>query len=65
VEGLVRALAHLEGILRKRSRQARRDPDHFQRKVQAPVVQGDAPRRQRAASTQPAVEDEEITEVRS
>lgn len=32
-DGLVRALAHLEGILCKRSRQARRDPEFFQRKV--------------------------------
>ncbi len=32
-DGLVRALAHLGGILRKRSRHARRDPEHFERKV--------------------------------
>ena len=65
VEGLVRALAHLESVLCKRSRQARRHPDHFQRKVQAPVTYGDPLRRLRAAHPQPPEEDEEITEERS
>ncbi len=40
-DGLVRALAHLDGILRKRSRQARRDPEHFERKVVLPGKLGD------------------------
>jgi hypothetical protein len=40
-EGLIRALAHLEVILCKRSRQARRDPGHFHRKVLSPVMKGD------------------------
>ena len=34
--GLVKVLAHLEVILSKRSRQARRDPQSFQRKVAPP-----------------------------
>ena len=47
-DGIVRVLAHLDGILRKRSRQARRDPEHFERKVAPPVPLGDTFRRLRA-----------------
>ena len=32
-DGIIRALAHLEAVLCKRSRQARRDPGNFQRQV--------------------------------
>ncbi len=35
-DGFIRALAHLEGVLCKRSRQARRHPKHFQQKVAVP-----------------------------
>ena len=37
-EGLVRTLVHLEGILCKRSRQARRHSGFFQRKVAPPAL---------------------------
>jgi hypothetical protein len=62
-DGLVRALGHLEGVLRKRSRQARRDPEHFQRKVVPPAMLGDLVRRIRAghcnvSTQQPTVKEE-------
>lgn len=44
-EGIQKALAHLEGILSKRSRKARRDPEHFQRKVMPPAIMGDLVKR--------------------
>jgi hypothetical protein len=47
-EGIVKALSQLEGILAKRSRQARRDPEHFQRKVLPPTMMGDLVKRIRA-----------------
>jgi hypothetical protein len=47
-EGVIKALEHLEGILRKRSRQARRDPEHFLSKVLPPAMRGDVVRRMRA-----------------
>lgn len=40
-DGIVRVLTHLDGILRKRSRQARRDPEQFERKVVLPAQLGD------------------------
>jgi len=46
-DGLIRALAHLETILSKRCRQARRNPDHFARKVLPPSMIGDPVRRMR------------------
>lgn len=47
-DGIIKALLHLEGILAKRSRQARRDPEHFQRRVVPPAMMGDLVRRIRA-----------------
>jgi uncharacterized membrane protein YgcG len=47
-DGIARALAHLDTILRKRSRQARRDPEHFERKVAPPARLGDLVKRIRA-----------------
>lgn len=47
-DGIIRALGQLEAVLRKRSRQARRDPEHFQRKVLPPGTMGDTVRRIRA-----------------
>ena len=47
-EGIVKALSQLEGILAKRCRQARRDPEHFQRKVLPPSMMGDLVKRIRA-----------------
>jgi hypothetical protein len=61
-DGVIKALAHLEGILRRRSRQARRDPEHFQRKVLPPAMIGDLVRRIRAGHRKhdapPAVAEE-------
>lgn len=62
-EGLLRCLDHLDGILRKRSRQARRDPEHFQRKVVPPTHIGDGVSRIRAGH-RTATSDEKRTEVR-
>lgn|GEM_PF-255292 len=47
-DGIIKALAQLEIILRKRSRQARRDPESFQQKVMPPSKTGDIVRRIRA-----------------
>ncbi len=40
-EGVIRVLGHLEHVLKKRSRQARRDPEHFQRRVLPQGLNGD------------------------
>lgn len=47
-EGITRVLRYLEGVLVRRSRQARRDPEHFQRKVVPAAMMGDLVRRIRA-----------------
>lgn len=47
-EGVIKALLHLEGILCKPSRQARRDPEYFLGKVLPPSMRGDVVRRIRA-----------------
>ncbi len=57
-EGIIRALNHLEGVLAKRSRQARRDPEHFQRKVLPPAMLGDLVRRIRAGHRSATTEEE-------
>lgn len=58
-DGIVRVLAHLEVILRKRSRQARRDPEHFQRRVVPPAMMGDLVKRIRSGHRkEPAVSNE-------
>lgn len=62
-DGLLRVLAHLDGILTKRSRQARRDPEHFERKVLPPVQMGDLVRRIRAGHRPPALGKDQIMEV--
>ena len=60
-DGFVKALTHLEAVLCKRSRQARRHPRHFQQKVESPVRTGERARGlQRRAATPP--EATEITE---
>ena len=62
-DGIIRVLSHLDGILSKRSRQARRDPEYFQRKVLPAAMMGDLVRRIRAGhQNQPS--NKEITEVR-
>ena len=57
-EGIIRALTHLESILCKRSRQAKRDPEYFQRKVLPAAMMGDLVRRIRAGHRNPAAEEE-------
>ncbi len=47
-DGILKLLAHLDAILCKRSRQAQRDPEHFERKVALPSRMGDLVRRIRA-----------------
>lgn len=47
-EGLQRVIQHLDSILARRSRQASRDPEHFQRKVLPPMQPGDLVRHMRA-----------------
>lgn len=54
-EGLTRALLHLESLLCKRSRQARRDPEQFRNKV-TPAAMGDVMRRIRAGHREPKQE---------
>jgi hypothetical protein len=61
-DGIVKALAHLDVILRKRSRQARRDPEHFERKVLPPAKMGDVVRRIRTGH-RPAPAADENAEV--
>lgn len=39
-DGILRALIHLDVILRKRSRLAKRDPERFERKAVGPVAKG-------------------------
>ncbi len=56
-DGVVKALLHLEGILCKRSRHARRDPEHFQRKVLPPAMMSDQVRRIRDGHRKAAAAD--------
>jgi uncharacterized membrane protein YgcG len=56
-DGILRALSHLDIVLRKRSRQARRDPEHYERKVALPGRIGDSLHRIRAGHAQPAAEE--------
>lgn len=44
-EGLLKCLGQLGKLLRKRSKQARRDPERYERKVAAPVAVGDLVRK--------------------
>ncbi len=62
-DGIVRALHHLDGILRQRSRHARRDPEHYERKVTPPAKMGDLVRRIRAGHRPLGVNEEESEEV--
>jgi hypothetical protein len=59
-DGVIKALLHLEGILCKRSRQARRDPEQFLRKVLPPAMRGDVVRRIRAGHRHPAGHEEDV-----
>ncbi len=62
-DGILRVLRHLDGILGKRSRQARRDPEHFERKVVPPAQMGDLVRRIRSGHRPAAIEAGKETEV--
>ena len=62
-DGFLRVLSHLDGILRKRSRQARRDPEHFERKVVPPAQMGDLVRRIRSGHRPAGIEVAEGKEV--
>lgn len=62
-DGILRVLRHLDGILGKRSRQARRDPEHFERKVIPPVQMGDLVRRIRSGHRPAAIENSKESEV--
>ncbi len=60
-DGIIKALSHLEVILCKRCRQARRDPESFQRKVMPAALTGDLLRRIRAGHRNAPME--QTTEV--
>ncbi len=62
-DGIIRALKHLDHVLGKRSRQARRDPEHFQRKVLPPAMMGDLVRRIRAGHRSQTDEERAAEEV--
>ncbi|MEP2776332.1 MAG: TPM domain-containing protein [Luteolibacter sp.] len=53
-EGLLKSIKHLKGILRKRCRQARRDPERFERKVAMPVAVEDLVKKIRLGGRTPA-----------
>ena len=55
-DGIIRVLAELESVLCKRSRQARRDPEHFLRKVMPLAMMGDTVRRIRAGHRNESVQ---------
>ncbi len=59
-DGIVKAVNHLDGLLRKRCRQARRDPEHFERKVMPPARLGDLVRRIRAGHQPAEPQREEV-----
>ncbi len=63
-EGLVKLLAHLEGILIKRSRQVRRDPGHFRRKLMPPTLSRDGLKRMRDGHV-PAKEERTTSSIES
>lgn len=52
-DGLVKVIRHLGTILAKRSRQAKRDPEKFERKVLPPPQMGDLVRRIRSGHREP------------
>lgn len=54
-EGLLKCLSQLQKLLRLRSRQARRDPEKYERKVASPVAVGDLVRKIREGN-RPAAE---------
>lgn len=63
-EGVTRVLRQLERILKKRSRQARRDPEHFLRRVRPPGMAGTGVRGIRSGHRIPEKTDEPLKPVR-
>jgi uncharacterized membrane protein YgcG len=51
--GLIKCLRHLRKLLRKRSRQVRRDPEKYERKVATPVAVGDMVKKIREGNRPP------------
>ena len=62
-DGIIRVLRHLDVTLARRSRQARRDPEHFERKVLPPAQMGDLVRKIRAGHRPAVLQDRETKEV--
>lgn len=62
-EGLLKCLSQLQKLLRKRSRQARRDPERYERKVAIPVAVGDLVRNIREGNRPTVVPSIEVKEV--
>jgi hypothetical protein len=60
-DGIIRALYHLDRLLRKRCRHARRDPEHYLRKVTPPAKIDDLVRKIRAGH-RPLVPNKEESE---
>ncbi|MBK1815569.1 hypothetical protein JIN84_08080 [Luteolibacter yonseiensis] len=58
-DGILRVISHLDVVLRKRSRQARRDPEHFERKAGLRARPGDVVRGIRAGHGHAAEEKAE------
>lgn len=63
-EGVIKALKHLQGLLARRSRSAKRDPEKYERKVATPVAVEDLVKKirggNRAASRGSAPEQSEV-----
>lgn len=55
-DGIVKLIGHLESVLKKRSRQARRDPEKFERRILPPARMGDLVKRIREGHRPPAME---------
>jgi hypothetical protein len=59
-DGIVRMVAQMEKILRKKASQARRDPERFERKVAPPARTGEIARRIREGHKQHATARETV-----
>ncbi len=62
-EGILRCIRHLGTVLRKRSRQVRRDPVKYERKVATPVAVGDLVRKIRSEHSTTSSADTSSSEV--
>jgi hypothetical protein len=59
MDGVLKCLSQLRKLLRKRSRQARRDPERYEQKVATPVAVGDLVRKIREGNRPPLAQPEE------